>query len=510
MDRKAIVEKIKKLQANAENVQLGGKGTPRRKKKIVFKTAAADDKKVQSNLKKLSVTNIPGIEEVNMIKDDGTVIHFNNPKVQASVPANTFSITGAGENKQITDMLPGILNQLGPESLTHLKKLANNVTSQFKPAPADDDVPVMRLSRPKFAEVTPFPADPADPTGFSQLIDSALCSRDGERRHDFPVGEYLMAPQMFENIYLGETFTFYVNCVNESDQKVTDVSVKCELQTNSQRVSLSSNIHDVVLEAKGCSGQIISHEVKEIGQHILICSVNYKTSSDEKMYFRKFFKFPVGKPIDVKTKFYNAEVNFAILLALGQTKALVMLRMEPFKYNDVYLEAQIENTAATGMVLEKVDLEPSSNYTASAIAPCDGDELTGMYLKPRDIRQFLFCLTPKDVHGVVYKDLTNIGKLDMSWRTSMGERGRLQTSPLQRIAPTHGDVRLSVENLPATVPCGDTPVFHRIPSELLLPRCVSLCLFIFFIFQSISGIRIVDSFLKKTYEHDDIAQVFVM
>ena len=29
----------------------------------------------------LPVNNIPGIEEVNMIKDDGTVIHFNNPKV---------------------------------------------------------------------------------------------------------------------------------------------------------------------------------------------------------------------------------------------------------------------------------------------------------------------------------------------------------------------------------------------------------------------------------------------
>ena len=27
------------------------------------------------------VNNIPGIEEVNMIKDDGSVIHFNNPKV---------------------------------------------------------------------------------------------------------------------------------------------------------------------------------------------------------------------------------------------------------------------------------------------------------------------------------------------------------------------------------------------------------------------------------------------
>lgn len=49
----------------------------------------------------MSVTNIPGIEEVNMIKDDGTVIHFTNPKVQASVPANTFSITGSAENKRM-------------------------------------------------------------------------------------------------------------------------------------------------------------------------------------------------------------------------------------------------------------------------------------------------------------------------------------------------------------------------------------------------------------------------
>lgn len=137
---KTLAEKIKKLQANAEQVRLGGKGTARRKKKVVHKTAATDDKKLQCSLKKLSVTNIPGIEEVNMIKEDGSVIHFNNPKVQASVPANTFSVAGTAEVKQITEMLPGILNQLGSESLTHLKKLANNVTTQFK-ASEEDDVP---------------------------------------------------------------------------------------------------------------------------------------------------------------------------------------------------------------------------------------------------------------------------------------------------------------------------------------------------------------------------------
>jgi len=117
-------EKLSKLQAQ---VRIGGKGTARRKKKIVHRTAMTDDKKLQSSLKKLSVNMIPGIEEVNMIKDDGTVIHFNNPKVQASLTANTFAISGQNETKQITEMLPSILNQLGADSLTHLRRLASNV-----------------------------------------------------------------------------------------------------------------------------------------------------------------------------------------------------------------------------------------------------------------------------------------------------------------------------------------------------------------------------------------------
>ena len=42
-------------------------GTPRRKKKVVHKTATTDDKKLQNVLKKLSVNPIPGIEEVMLI-----------------------------------------------------------------------------------------------------------------------------------------------------------------------------------------------------------------------------------------------------------------------------------------------------------------------------------------------------------------------------------------------------------------------------------------------------------
>ncbi|XP_074640365.1 transcription factor BTF3 homolog 4-like [Tubulanus polymorphus] len=137
-------QKLSKLK---NEVRMGGKGTPRRKKKTVHRTATTDDKKLQSCLKKLSINPIPGIEEVNMIKDDGTVLHFINPKAQASLTANTFAILGHPELKQITSMLPGILNQLGSENLTHLRSLAEklppptDIKTATDEVDDDDDVP---------------------------------------------------------------------------------------------------------------------------------------------------------------------------------------------------------------------------------------------------------------------------------------------------------------------------------------------------------------------------------
>jgi NACalpha-BTF3-like transcription factor len=59
-----------------------------RKKKAVHKTTTTDDKRLQSTLKRLGVNTIPGIEEVNIFKDD-TVIHFVNPKGIIAFPPYT-------------------------------------------------------------------------------------------------------------------------------------------------------------------------------------------------------------------------------------------------------------------------------------------------------------------------------------------------------------------------------------------------------------------------------------
>merc|ERR1712032_210029 len=134
-----------KLIKMASAVRTGGKGSMRRKKKAVHKTTTTDDKRLQNTLKRLGVNVIPGIEEVNIFKDE-TVIHFTNPKVQASIAANTYVVSGPSQTKKLQDLLPGIINQLGPDNVANLKKIAQQYQSDPSKAAAttkedDDEVP---------------------------------------------------------------------------------------------------------------------------------------------------------------------------------------------------------------------------------------------------------------------------------------------------------------------------------------------------------------------------------
>ncbi|CDS02649.1 hypothetical protein LRAMOSA00054 [Lichtheimia ramosa] len=135
-------DKLSKLQ---NQVRIGGKGTPRRKMKKTTKSAGPDDRKLQSALQKLGVQPLGGIEEVNMFKEDGKVIHFAAPRVQAAVNSNTFAIHGRSVEKELTELVPNILSQLGPDSLASLRKLAEAYTQQGGAGAAagedDDEIP---------------------------------------------------------------------------------------------------------------------------------------------------------------------------------------------------------------------------------------------------------------------------------------------------------------------------------------------------------------------------------
>ncbi|KAK6232070.1 hypothetical protein QUC31_010717 [Theobroma cacao] len=140
---------VEKLMKMAGAVRTGGKGSMRRKKKAVHKTTTTDDKRLQSTLKRIGVNAIPAIEEVNIFKDE-VVIQFINPKVQASIAANTWVVSGSPQTKKLQDILPGIINQLGPDNLDNLRKLAEQFQKQVPTTgdgatatqeEDDDDVP---------------------------------------------------------------------------------------------------------------------------------------------------------------------------------------------------------------------------------------------------------------------------------------------------------------------------------------------------------------------------------
>lgn len=220
-------------------------------------------------------------------------------------------------------------------------------------------------------------------------------------------------------------------------EKVTNIVVKAELQMKSAdkartMVLLSSADKPATAElTPGASvDDIVSHEVKQLGVHILVCSVWYNTTQDERKFFRKFFRFEVEKPLDIKTKVYNDE-------------------------NEIYLEAQVQNIMSTPMFLHRVQLQAAAAYTATdlnQIKPwSDGGNDAGnpevtspapaaslgerRYLNSKDTRQYLFKLTPKDEDDPSLRTNTALGKLDVMWRTNFGEHGRLQTSQLSRKAP---------------------------------------------------------------------------
>ncbi|XP_036134549.1 trafficking protein particle complex subunit 13 isoform X12 [Molossus molossus] len=306
---------------------------------------------------------------------------------------------------------------------------------------------VMRLTKPTLFTNIPVTCEEKDLPGdlFNQLMREDPSTVNGAET--LMLGEMLTLPQNFgissfiqlhsplsTNIFLGETFSSYISVHNDSNQVVKDILVKADLQTSSQRLNLSaSNAAVAELKPDCCIDDVIHHEVKEIGTHILVCAVSYTTQGGEKMYFRKFFKFQVLKPLDVKTKFYNAESDLSSVT------------------DEVFLEAQIQNITTSPMFMEKVSLEPSIMYNVAELnsvtqaGECVTTFGSRTYLQPMDTRQYLYCLKPKkefaEKAGII-KGVTVIGKLDIVWKTNLGERGRLQTSQLQRMVVAAKEVRM--------------------------------------------------------------------
>ena len=233
-------------------------------------------------------------------------------------------------------------------------------------------------------------------------------------------------PSSFGNIHLGE----YLNCLlvlaNNSLNGAAfhKVTMKIELQTTNQRITLYDTSLEPANEMKNKDiiSTVIKQEIKETGVHVLICSIHYKVHENdlEKKFFRKFYKFQVINPLSVKTKVNYCEERSCL-----------------------FLEAQVQNLSMETLFLNQVKFLPSEAFDVIEPRSIFSDGEGSRELLSEDVLQFLYTLVAKDAREG--KRATAMGKLDISWCTSMGECGRLQTSMLNRkIANLPPDLQISI------------------------------------------------------------------
>mmetsp|Transcript_56772 Transcript_56772/g.65050 ORF Transcript_56772/g.65050 Transcript_56772/m.65050 type:complete len:168 (-) Transcript_56772:171-674(-) len=155
VDQKVVDARAKLAEKFGDSTRLGGAGTQRRKKKVVAKTTVTSDKNLKGMIKKFNVQPVPDIAEVNMFKNDDTVIHFKHPEVLASIPSNTFVVCGKGEEKKMKDLLPDIITHLGPKQFKSLSNLFQKPGAEgIKESTAEEEEDVPNLVNQDFEKAS--------------------------------------------------------------------------------------------------------------------------------------------------------------------------------------------------------------------------------------------------------------------------------------------------------------------------------------------------------------------
>ncbi|KAL3230544.1 Nascent polypeptide-associated complex subunit beta-1 [Nakaseomyces bracarensis] len=136
-------EKLAKLQKMSAGNKVGGT-----RRKAPKKTSSAgsnkDDTKLHNQLAKMNAVTIDNVAEANFFKDDGKVLHFNKVGVQVAPQHNTSVFYGMGQEKNLQDLFPGIISQLGGEAIQALSQLAaqmEQAQGQEKGDAKDESIP---------------------------------------------------------------------------------------------------------------------------------------------------------------------------------------------------------------------------------------------------------------------------------------------------------------------------------------------------------------------------------
>ncbi|KAF7800271.1 hypothetical protein EIP86_011518 [Pleurotus ostreatoroseus] len=262
------------------------------------------------------------------------------------------------------------------------------------------------------------------------------------------ISEMLTLPSAFGAIQLGETFSGCLSVNNEASIDIEGVTLRVEMQTATTKNILGEyggpNHRLATGDTMEC---VVNHEIKELGQHVLACTVSYRLPEGHRSMhptpdnqgpniqsFRKFYKFAVTNPLSVKTKVNVPRSPTAMF--------------SPTEREKVFLEVHIQNLTPDALWLQKIRFECVDGWQsidANRLTLADDSDGADLFsdsmalIHPQDTRQYVYILSPKAIPAFPITHapgtIIPLGRLDISWRSAFGEPGRLLTSMLSRRIP---------------------------------------------------------------------------
>ncbi|ETV94611.1 hypothetical protein H310_11872 [Aphanomyces invadans] len=246
-----------------------------------------------------------------------------------------------------------------------------------------------------------------------RLYKPRLCIEKSYRR-EFALSNMLLLPDSFGNIYLGETFSSYISVINQFACDLNQVGLTAKLQTPTTRSDLSDKrllrggttppMNPMpVLPAGSNLDMAVEFELNEVGVHTLRVGVSYVDPvTSEPKSLRKFYRFQVLNPLTITLKH-------------------VLIQDESF------VEAKVQNITQIPLHADSILFLPSPPFKAQELAP---PKQSSNLIFPDDAVQSTFKVTAD--HLDMSLGTLNLGRLEVKWKSAMGESGSMQTPPVIR------------------------------------------------------------------------------
>ena len=263
---------------------------------------------------------------------------------------------------------------------------------------------------------------------------------------DFSISPYLLLPDSFGDIYIGDTFSAYVAVVNgqeELNTVFTKVRMELHLLVGEKAIELHDTrapdplTQDAQMELKKDEyiDKILATVLSDVSSHTLRVTVTYSIGRgmQEVKTMRKSYRFNVLQPLEVNVAASKVGDQVAVQVLIKNTS------QSPLLLEDIQF---IRGAAAQGANCNVLTVPFSGGSEDNEEEDRSGNILWGPLkdfnvdnipvMQPEEQKAFAFLLTKgstgsQDTHAFIRSLRGPLGHVEVTWCANIGERGVLKS-----------------------------------------------------------------------------------